>query len=142
MIKQQQTGKRKSAVAKLLINENKSNLGKFLVEIITNKPKKSVQQIELINYFKSKTLINLINKPLNVTRTIGNYDIIIRLKGGGIAGQAGAVSHGLAKFLAKVSKDYRLILKSAKLLTRDARTKERKKFGLKKARKAPQFSKR
>ena len=132
------TGRRKTAVAQLIFTKNPQNRGKILIQ----RPGKTRKPVEPLTYFLNHSLVNLIHKPLKVTRTAGHYDIVAKLQGGGLAGQAGALSFGIAKLLVQVSDDYRLILRSAKLLTRDARIKERKKFGLKKARKASQFSKR
>jgi len=79
---------------------------------------------------------------LEVTNTLNTWDVMVNVNGGGLSGQAGAIKHGIARALLKVDEDYRKPLKKAGLLTRDPRMKERKKYGLKKARKAPQFSKR
>ena len=84
----------------------------------------------------------MINQPLELTSTKGKFDVKVNVKGGGFSGQAGAVRHGVARALLEAGDDYRPVLKAAGLLTRDARVKERKKYGLKAARRAPQFSKR
>ena len=81
-------------------------------------------------------------QPFNVTETLGNYDVLVNVNGGGFSGQSGAIRHGISRALLQVDPDFRAALKKAGLLTRDARMKERKKPGLKKARKASQFSKR
>ena len=97
---------------------------------------------ELSEYFGLKTLELVVRQPLDTTETLGKYDVIANVVGGGISGQAGAIRHGIARALLKVDADYRPLLKKAGLLTRDPREKERRKYGLKKARKASQFSKR
>jgi small subunit ribosomal protein S9 len=83
-----------------------------------------------------------VKQPLEKTGTTGKYDVIVKVNGGGTSGQAGAVRHGIARALLRVDSEFRLPLKRAGFLTRDPRVKERRKYGLKKARKAPQFSKR
>lgn len=94
------------------------------------------------DYFKSATHRMIITEPLRVTSTEGRYDIIAKIEGGGVSGQAGALRHAIARGLAEMDPDLRASLKKAGFLTRDAREKERRKYGLKKARKAPQYSKR
>ena len=84
----------------------------------------------------------MLNQPLVATETIGSYDVLVNVNGGGYTGQAGAIRHGIARALLQVDPEYRPTLKRAGLLTRDPRMKERKKYGLKGARRAPQFSKR
>lgn len=96
----------------------------------------------LEDYFPSATHRMLVTEPLRLTETEGRYDIFAKVEGGGISGQAGALRHSLARALAEYDPDLRAILKRAGFLTRDAREKERRKYGLKKARKAPQYSKR
>ncbi len=123
------TGRRKEAVAG--------------VRMLPGDGKITVNGKEVREYFPLETLILIINQPLEVTSTKGKFDIIVKVKGGGMTGQAGAVRHGIANaLLAADSEEYRAQLKEAGLLTRDSRMKERKKYGLKKARKASQFSKR
>lgn len=122
------TGRRKCSVARVRLIPGKGNI------VINNRP--------LEEYFGRKVLQILVKQPLVVTDTLGRYDVIANVFGGGISGQAGAVRHGIARALLKVDGDYRVPLKRAGFLTRDPRMKERKKYGLKKARKAPQFSKR
>ncbi|KYD17626.1 hypothetical protein B4168_0088 [Anoxybacillus flavithermus] len=97
---------------------------------------------DIRDYIPSEALIEIVKQPLVLTETLGNYDVLVNVKGGGFSGQAGAIRHGIARALLQVDPDYRPILKRAGLLTRDARVKERKKYGLKGARRAPQFSKR
>jgi small subunit ribosomal protein S9 len=123
------TGRRKSSIARVrLVNGN----GKITVN---NQP--------LDEYFGVETLKVIVKQPLTVTNTLDKFDVIAKVIGGGISGQAGAIRHGVARALLDAdSTEYRPTLKSNGFLTRDSRTKERKKYGLKKARKAPQFSKR
>ncbi len=94
------------------------------------------------DYFPSATHRMIITEPLRLTETEGRYDIIAKIEGGGVSGQAGALRHAISKSLAELDPDLRPVLKRAGFLTRDAREKERRKYGLKKARKAPQYSKR
>ena len=122
------TGRRKSSVARVRLVPGEGNI------IINDR--------ELAKYFGLKTLELIIKQPLETTETIGKYDVLANVNGGGISGQAGAIRHGIARALLKVDEEYRPALKKAGLLTRDPREKERRKYGLKKARKASQFSKR
>lgn len=122
------TGSRKSSVAR--------------VRLVPGEGKIIVNGRELSEYFGLKTLELVVRQPLDTTETLGKYDVIANVVGGGISGQAGAIRHGIARALLKVDADYRPLLKKAGLLTRDPREKERRKYGLKKARKASQFSKR
>lgn len=122
------TGSRKSSVAR--------------VRLVPGEGKIVINGRELSEYFSLKTLELVVRQPLETTETLGKYDVTANGVGGGIAGQAGAVRHGIARALLKVDGDYRPLLKKAGLLTRDPREKERRKYGLKKARKASQFSKR
>ena len=123
----------------------------------TGRRKKSVARVRIVpgtgvitingknidEYFGLETLKLIVNQPFGVTETIGKFDIIARVAGGGISGQAGAIRHGIARALDKANHDeYHTLLKKAGLLTRDPRMKERKKYGLKAARRASQFSKR
>jgi small subunit ribosomal protein S9 len=94
------------------------------------------------DYFPSATHRMIITEPLRLTETEGRYDIIAKIEGGGVSGQAGALRHSISKALVELDPDLRPVLKKAGFLTRDAREKERRKYGLKKARKAPQYSKR
>ena len=94
------------------------------------------------DYFPSATHRMIITEPLRLTETEGRYDIIAQIEGGGVSGQAGALRHSISKALVELDPDLRPALKKAGFLTRDAREKERRKYGLKKARKAPQYSKR
>ena len=122
------TGRRKSSVARFRLVPGEGNI------IINDR--------ELTKYFGLKTLELIIKQPLEATETVGKYDVLANVVGGGISGQAGAIRHGIARALLKVDEEYRPTLKKAGLLTRDPREKERRKYGLKKARKASQFSKR
>ncbi|MCD7778304.1 MAG: 30S ribosomal protein S9 [Clostridiales bacterium] len=122
------TGRRKSSVARVYLIPGSGN-------ITINK--KSIDE-----YFGLDTLKLIVRQPLEITGTIGKYDVQAKVEGGGTTGQAGAVRHGIARALLEVDPDLRPSLKRAGLLTRDPRMKERKKYGLKAARRAPQFSKR
>ena len=123
------TGRRKSSVARVHMIPNGSG-------VIT------VNGRDIDDYFGLETLKLIVRQPLVATSTLGKVDIEATVKGGGVSGQAGAIRHGVARALLLVDESYRAILKSAGLLTRDPRIKERKKYGLKAARRAPQFSKR
>ncbi|MFA6074403.1 MAG: 30S ribosomal protein S9 [Negativicutes bacterium] len=122
------TGRRKTSVARVRILPGTG--------IIT------VNGKEFEEYFPLKTLRLIIRQPLELTQTTDKFDIKLNVAGGGLSGQAGAVRHGISRALLHVDGDYRLSLKKAGFLTRDPREKERRKYGLKKARKASQFSKR
>lgn len=122
------TGRRKSSVARVILSPGN---GKMLVN------KKTIDE-----YFGFETLRMLLKSPLVLTETLGKYDVSVTVKGGGYTGQAGAIRHGIARALIKAEPELRTIVKKAGFLTRDARMKERKKYGLKAARRAPQFSKR
>ena len=97
---------------------------------------------DIDDYFGLETMKLIVNQPFGVTATEGKFDIIANVRGGGFSGQAGAIRHGLSRALLQYNEELRPVLKKAGLLTRDPRMKERKKYGLKKARRAPQFSKR
>ena len=122
------TGRRKSSVAR--------------VRLVPGEGKITINGRDLKEYFGLKTLELIINQPFEATETKGKYDVLVNVFGGGISGQAGAIRHGIARALLEVDAEYRPVLKKAGLLTRDPREKERRKYGLKKARKASQFSKR
>lgn len=122
------TGRRKSSVAR--------------VRLVPGDGKIVVNNRDVEDYVPFETLREVIKQPLVATETLGSYDIHVNVHGGGYTGQAGAIRHGVARALLNVDPDFRPTLKSAGLLTRDARMKERKKYGLKGARRAPQFSKR
>ena len=122
----------------------------------TGRRKKSVARVRLVpgtgaitinkrnidEYFGLETLKVVVRQPLEATGTNGKFDIIVNVQGGGFTGQAGAIRHGIARALLEVDEEYRAALKAEGFLTRDPRMKERKKYGLKAARRAPQFSKR
>ena len=122
------TGRRKNAIARVRLVEGKGTI------TINNKP--------IDEYFGIETLKVIVRQPLTVTNTLDKYDVICKVQGGGFTGQAGAIRHGIARALLEANAEYRPTLKTNGFLTRDPRMKERKKYGLKKARKAPQFSKR
>ena len=122
------TGRRKKSVARVRVNPGNGN--------ITNTGK------DIDTYFGLETLKLIINQPFGATGTVGKFDIVANVNGGGISGQAGAIRHGVARALVAADENYRPALKAAGFLTRDPRMKERKKYGLKGARRAPQFSKR
>ena len=123
------TGRRKSSVARVRVYEN--GTGSI-----------TINGRDIDNYFGLDTLKMVVRQPLNATETLGKVDIIATVEGGGVSGQAGALRHGISRALLLVNPDFRPILKKAGFLTRDPRMKERKKYGLKAARRAPQFSKR
>ena len=112
------------------------------VYVTTGKGNITINGRDIDDYFGLDTLKTIVNQPLVATETVGKYDVKVNVKGGGYTGQAGAIRHGLSRALTKVDDDFRPILKKAGFLTRDPRMKERKKYGLKGARRAPQFSKR
>ncbi len=123
------TGRRKSSVARVRLFPNGTGA-------IT------INGRDIDDYFGLETLKLITRQPLVATNTLGKVDIICTVQGGGVTGQAGAIRHGIARALLSVNEEYRAILKKAGYLTRDPRMKERKKYGLKAARRAPQFSKR
>jgi small subunit ribosomal protein S9 len=122
------TGRRKSSVAR--------------VRLIPGKGKILINDREMDNYIPFEALREIVKQPLVATDTLGSYDILVNVKGGGYTGQAGAIRHGISRALLLVDAEYRPTLKRNGFLTRDPRMKERKKYGLKAARRAPQFSKR
>ncbi len=122
------TGRRKSSVARVRLVEGKGSI--------------TINGQDIEEYFGLETLKVIVKQPLVATNTLSKYDVIVKVTGGGFTGQAGAVRHGIARALLEVNAEFRPILKSNGYLTRDPRMKERKKYGLKKARRAPQFSKR
>ena len=124
----QGTGRRKESIAR--------------VRVMAGKGEVTVNGKKLDEYFGSDILKVIVNQPFSVTNTVGKYDVIVKVVGGGLTGQAGAIRHGIARALNEANSEFRPALKAAGLLTRDPRMKERKKYGMKKARKAPQFSKR
>ncbi|ATC61336.1 30S ribosomal protein S9 [Pseudolactococcus plantarum] len=122
------TGRRKNSVAR--------------VRLVPGTGKITVNNKDVEEYIPHADLRLVINQPFGATETVGAYDVLVNVNGGGYAGQAGAIRHGISRALLNVDPDFRASLKRAGLLTRDARMVERKKAGLKKARKASQFSKR
>ena len=122
-------GRRKSSVARVTIVAN--GTGKI-----------TVNKLDVKDYFPSENIVTDIKNPFVVTKTVDQFDVIANIKGGGFSGQAGALRHGIARALVLASEDYRKSLKENNYLKRDARVKERKKYGFKKSRKSPQFSKR
>ena len=122
------TGRRKSSVAR--------------VRLYPGTGKITINGRDVEDYFGLETLKLIINQPFGVTNTAGKFDIVANVQGGGISGQAGAIRHGVARALLLADDTFRAPLKKAGFLTRDPRMKERKKYGLKAARRAPQFSKR
>ena len=123
------TGRRKSSVARVRVYENGTG------SIIINGR-------DINDYFGLETLKLIVNQPLLATDMVGKLDIVVTVAGGGVSGQAGAIRHGISRALLELNPEVRATLKAAGFLTRDPRMKERKKYGLKAARRAPQFSKR
>ena len=122
------TGRRKSSIAR--------------VRLVEGSGKVTINGKDIDEFFGLETLKVIVRQPLTVTNTTDKYDVICSVQGGGFTGQAGAIRHGIARALNEANSEFRPALKSNGFLTRDPRMKERKKYGLKKARKAPQFSKR
>ena len=122
------TGRRKSSIARVYVMPGKGNI--------------TINKRDIDNYFGLETLKVIVRQPLVATETLDKYDVIVNVHGGGTTGQAGAIRHGISRALLKADADFRPVLKAAGFLTRDSRMKERKKYGLKSARRAPQFSKR
>ena len=122
------TGRRKSSIAR--------------VRLVKGNGKITINGKDIDEYLGLETLKVIVRQPLTVTNTLSKFEVICKVQGGGFTGQAGAIRHGIARALNEANSEYRPELKSNGFLTRDPRMKERKKYGLKKARKAPQFSKR
>ncbi len=122
------TGRRKSSVAR--------------VRLYAGSGKITINKRDIDDYFGLETLKLIVRQPMELTNTLGRFDVVCTVTGGGVSGQAGAIRHGISRALLLHSDEMRPILKSAGFLTRDPRMKERKKYGLKAARRAPQFSKR
>ncbi len=122
------TGRRKSSVAR--------------VYLVPGTGKITINKRDIEEYFGLETLKVITRQPLTLTDTLNKFDVLVNVHGGGTTGQAGAIRHGISRALLQVDVDYRPALKKAGFLTRDPRMKERKKYGLKAARRAPQFSKR
>ena len=122
------TGRRKSSVAR--------------VYLVPGTGKITINKRDMDEYFGLETLKVVVRQPLTATETADKFDVLVNVRGGGYTGQAGAIRHGVARALLEADNEYRPVLKAAGFLTRDPRMKERKKYGLKAARRAPQFSKR
>lgn len=122
------TGRRKSSVAR--------------VYLVPGTGKITINKRDIDEYFGLETLKTIVRQPLVLTENSDKFDVLVNVNGGGTTGQAGAIRHGISRALLEADPDYRKLLKDAGFLTRDPRMKERKKYGLKKARRAPQFSKR
>ena len=122
------TGRRKSSVAR--------------VYLVPGTGKITINKRDIDEYLGLETLKVVVRQPLVATETVDKFDVLVNVRGGGYTGQAGAIRHGIARALLQVDSEYRPVLKSAGFLTRDPRMKERKKYGLKAARRAPRFSKR
>ncbi len=122
------TGRRKSSIAR--------------VYLVPGTGKVTINKRDMDNYFGLETLKLIVRQPLVLTETADKFDVLVNVHGGGFTGQAGAIRHGISRALLQADGDYRPALKKAGFLTRDPRMKERKKYGLKAARRAPQFSKR
>lgn len=122
------TGRRKSSVARVYLTPGTGKV--------------TINKRNMDDYFGLETLKLIVNQPFVVTNTVGKYDVLVNVRGGGFTGQAGAIRHGISRALLEADADFRPTLKKAGYLTRDSRMKERKKYGLKAARRAPQFSKR
>ncbi len=122
------TGRRKSSVAR--------------VYLVPGTGKVTINKRDMDSYFGLETLKLIVKQPLELTETLSKFDVLVNVRGGGFTGQAGAIRHGVSRALLQADADYRPALKKAGFLTRDSRMKERKKYGLKGARRAPQFSKR
>ncbi len=122
------TGRRKKSVARVYLTAGTGNI--------------TINGRDIDEYLGLETLKVIVRQPLALTETEGKFDVMVNVKGGGYTGQAGAIRHGISRALLEADADYRPVLKKAGYLTRDPRMKERKKYGLKAARRAPQFSKR
>ncbi len=122
------TGRRKSSVARVYLTPGTGKV--------------TINKRDMDDYFGLDTLKLIVNQPFVVTNSVGKYDVLVNVRGGGFTGQAGAIRHGISRALLEADADNRPALKKAGYLTRDSRMKERKKYGLKAARRAPQFSKR
>ena len=121
-------GRRKKAIARVRLIPGEGNI--------------TINKRDLDSFFGLETLKTTVRQPMTLTETLGRFDVIVNVHGGGYTGQAGAIRHGIARALVKADADLKPAIKKAGYLTRDPRMKERKKYGLKAARRAPQFSKR
>ena len=124
----QAVGRRKKAIARVRLMPGEGNI--------------TINKRDIENYFGLETLKTVVRQPLTLTETLARFDVIVNVHGGGYTGQAGAIRHGIARALVKADSELKDAIKKAGFLTRDPRMKERKKYGLKAARRAPQFSKR
>ncbi|MCX4298955.1 MAG: 30S ribosomal protein S9, partial [Lachnospiraceae bacterium] len=122
------TGRRKKSIARVYLTPGNGNI--------------TINKRGIDDYFGLETLKVIVRQPLTATDTVEKFDVLVNVKGGGYTGQAGAIRHGISRALLQADADYRPVLKKEGFLTRDPRMKERKKYGLKAARRAPQFSKR
>ena len=122
------TGRRKSSIAR--------------VYLVPGTGKVTINKRDMYDYFGMETLKVIVRQPLEATSTTDKFDVLVNVRGGGFTGQAGAIRHGISRALLQADGEFRPVLKKAGFLTRDPRMKERKKYGLKAARRAPQFSKR
>lgn len=122
------TGRRKKSIARVYLSPGKGNI--------------TINKRSIDDYFGMETLKVIVRQPLTATETVDKFDVTVTVRGGGTTGQAGAIRHGVARALLQADAEFRPVLKKAGFLTRDPRMKERKKYGLKSARRAPQFSKR
>ena len=122
------TGRRKKSIARVYLVPGTGNI--------------TINKRDIQEYLGLETLRTIVRQPLVATETADKFDVLVNVRGGGTTGQAGAIRHGIARALLQADQDYRPVLKKAGFLTRDPRMKERKKYGLKGARRAPQFSKR
>lgn len=122
------TGRRKKSIARVYLVPGTGNI--------------TINKRNIDEYFGLETLKVIVRQPLTATETVDKYDILVNVHGGGYTGQAGAIRHGISRALLQADSEFRPVLKKAGFLTRDPRMKERKKYGLKAARRAPQFSKR
>jgi len=121
-------GRRKKAIARVRLMPGEGTI--------------TINKRDIENYFGLETLKTVVRQPMTLTETLGRFDVIVNVHGGGYTGQAGAIRHGIARALVKADEELKPAIKKAGFLTRDPRMKERKKYGLKAARRAPQFSKR
>ena len=122
------TGRRKKSIARVYLVSGNGNI--------------TINKRDIDDYFGLETLKVIVRQPLVATETTDKFDVVVTVRGGGTTGQAGAIRHGISRALLQADEEFRPVLKKAGYLTRDPRMKERKKYGLKKARRAPQFSKR
>ena len=132
--------KQEKSLTPMLPGRRKTSVAR--VRVTNGTGKITINKKDLSEYFSQETLKQIVKQPLVLTNTLDKVDVLVNVYGGGLTGQAGAIRHGIARGLVKLDETYKPELKKAGFLTRDARKKERKKYGLKKARKAPQFTKR